>query len=124
METIVLPFENWSAVESIVREEFCNGMPQRRESDTFIARFDGDKLAGFVHVEHLYHFNSLYVAPEYRGQGIAAGMFLDALGCVPPGFSAVALIPENKRSTWARYVNARDLGLLHVWRKDVPYEQR
>jgi hypothetical protein len=119
--SIVLPLEEWPLVATIVREQFGNAMPTRPESDSFVARFDGDRLAAFLHVEQLFHFNSLYVAPEYRKEGIAPGLFLDGLSSVPPGFSAIVFSEGEKWKAWARYVKARDLGLCRVFRKDVPY---
>jgi GNAT superfamily N-acetyltransferase len=121
--TIVLPFDQWDIVAPIVRSEFHNEMPKRPESDSFIARFDGDRLAAFLHVEQLFHFNSLYVAPEYRDEGIATGLFLASLSAVPPGFSAIVLAEGNKWQAWARYVKARDLGMCRIFRKDLPYGQ-
>ncbi len=124
MKTIVLPFADWSLVEPVVTQTFGNAMPASAESDSFIARMDGDRLAGFLHVETLYHFNSLFVTPEYRNAGIGPGLFRDGLECIPPGFSAIVMADRRDWQHWARYVGARDLGMCRILRKDRPYVQK
>lgn len=123
LKTIVLPYEQWDRVAPLVTGMFGNAMPQNPQSDTFIARMDGDRLAAFLHVEMLYHFNSLFVDPEYRNQGIAPQLFIDSLSGITPGFSAIVMADRREWQYWARAVGARDLGLCRILRKDHPYHE-
>lgn len=118
----ILSFDQWPLVQPILTDpaEFGNGMPTTPEQSTFPALMDGDKLAAFVLVEHLYHFNSVYVMPEYRHQGCAQQLLRNAVASIPPGHSAIWITePDTDKSRLAQLLGARDLGLSRVYRKDV-----
>lgn len=119
IKSIILPFEQWSLVEPIYTgPEFQNAMPATPEQATFPVLMDGDKLAAFLLVEHLYHFNSVKVMPEYRGQGFAQQLIREAVARIPAGHSAI-WITDSQHPLAAKRVGARDLGLCQVYRKDV-----
>jgi hypothetical protein len=125
METLILPFEQWPLVEPVVRGEFRNAMPQTPHQASFLTALDGDRLAGFVHVETVFNLNSVYVAPEYRGAGRRSGLLwqliteTDALltsKC--QGFSAIAMPEARSHMKMYKLFGGRSLGLHEVWRKD------
>lgn len=118
MKTIILPPDQWPLVAPIVTSEFHNAMPQTPEQTTFLTALDGAKLAGFIHVEHLFHFNCVYAAPEYRGSGLALDLIKEAAGLVPAGFSAVWLT-DRKATAIANELGARDMGVWRIFRKDA-----
>ncbi len=123
MNEIILPPDRWPEIASVVESEFHNRMPVVGQS-VFPALVDGDKLAGFVHIEHLYHFVSCYVVPEYRGQGVGPRLIESATDRVPAGHSMIWLRPDlahEKRlgELLAQRYGARDQGLFQVFRKDV-----
>jgi GNAT superfamily N-acetyltransferase len=119
MKTIVLPFEDWSMIAPIYEgPEFQNSLPVTPEQATFPALMDGDKLAAFMLVEQLYHFNAIYVMPEYRGQSLAQRLIRAAVRSIPPGHSAIWMT-DSKHPLAAKRLGARDLGLCQVYRKDV-----
>ena len=126
METIILPFEQWPLVEPIVTKEFRDAMPLTPAQSDFVALRDGQSVAGFLHVEHLYHFNSLYIMPEYRNQGLAMRLIRKATSSIPPLHSGIWLAPadkgdsiESKARRLAIDMGAREVGVYRVFRKDV-----
>lgn len=118
MRVTVLPFEDWSTIADIVTREFNDGMPTSTDQATFAALMDGDKLAAFLHVEKLYHFNSLYVMPDYRKQGCARQLLRSASASIPEHESAIWLGPTDRGEIFARGFGFRDLGIYRVFRKD------
>lgn len=120
LEAVILPPEQWWQIEPIVRGEFGDALPRVTDQATFLAAMDGEKVAGFFHVESLLHFNSLYVAREYRGNGVAHALVTEAVSRIPEGFSAVWLRPINEKGgRTARHFGGRKLGIFEVYRKDV-----
>jgi|ERR1051325_3834033 GNAT superfamily N-acetyltransferase len=119
MKTIVLPFADWPLIAPIYQgPEFQNSLPVTPEQATFPAIVDGEKIAAFMLVEHLYHFNAVYVYPEYRGQALAQRLIRDAVTSIPPGHSAIWMT-DSQHPLAAKRMGARDLGLCQVYRKDV-----
>ncbi len=119
MRTIVLPFENWPLIAPVYTgPEFENALPVTPEQATFPALMEGDNVAAFMLVEQLYHFNAVYVYPEYRGQGLAQRLIRDAVASIPPGHSAIWMT-DISHPLAAKRLGARDLGLCQVYRKDV-----
>lgn len=118
MKTLILPVERWPLVEPIVTGEFGNGMPATPGQATFLAAMEGEKLAGFIHVEHLFHFNCVYAAREYRSRGLALQLIKEAASLIPPGFSAVWLSDRNT-ARMAAALGAREVGQYRVYRKDA-----
>lgn len=117
MKTLILPPDQWPLVEPIVTGEFGNGMPGPEQS-TFLAKMSNEKLAGFIHIEHLFHFNCVYVAPEHRHSGFALQLIEEAAARIPRGFSAVWLT-DRRTTQLAKSLGARDLGIWRIFRKDV-----
>lgn len=119
-ESRILQPEEWETVGPIVRAELGHPMPSPLQS-TFPCLFDGDNVAGFVWVEHLYHFNSVYVMPEYRHQGLARRLLFEAAAKIPKGHAAICL-PDPKQEHLihlAERMGARRLLSRVVLRKDV-----
>lgn len=114
-----LPPERWHEIADIVREQFQDAMPVTPAQATFPALFDGDQLVAFLHVEHLFHFNSLYVVPQYRDQGLALRMAQEAVRRMPLGESAIWLAPGVRGARFVEQLGARKVGVFTVYRKDV-----
>lgn len=116
----VLTFEEWPLVRPILTNpaEFDNGMPTNPEQSTFPVLMDGDKLAAFLLVEHLLHFNSVYVVPEYRNQGCAQRLIRSAVASIPPGHSAIWITPTDVHGIAHRF-GFRELAPSRIYRKDV-----
>ncbi len=115
--TILLP-EEWGLVAPIVAAEFGNAMLATPAQATFPAFMDGDRLAGFVHVETLFHFNCVYLAPEYRRPGLALELMRYAIERIPAGFSGVWLT-DRRVGAIAKNFGARSIGEWTVYRKDI-----
>lgn len=119
MHNIILPFERWPELEPVF-SEFGDTVPVTAEQATFPAVVtDEGQLAAFFHVEHLFHFNSLYVMPEYRDQGFARRLIHSAVARIPPGHSAIWLAPLQKGHHLARALGFRTVGTYQVFRKDA-----
>jgi len=121
METIILPVDRWPLVAPIVQGEFGNAMPTTPAQSTFLAAVDGNKLAGFIHVETLLNLNSIYVAPEYRRTRLPWQLMVevDSLLAAMKGFSAIAFPDEPSHIKMYQRFGGRDLKVpLGVWRKD------
>lgn len=119
--TIILPPESWPLVQPVVNSVFNNSMPSSPKQSTFLTAIDGEKLAGFVHVEILHHMVCVYVAPDYRGDGeLATQLVREAVEIVPLGHSAIWLThPQRNYQKLVGSVGGRDMGLWRVNRKDV-----
>lgn len=115
---LFLPFADWSLVEPAYVAESGNAMPETPDQALFPVIMDGEKLAAFMLVEHLYHFNSVQVMPEYRGQGFAQQLIRFAVARIPPAHSAI-WITDSDHPLAAERFGARDLGQCRVYRKDV-----
>lgn len=119
----ILPRERWGEIAPVFREQFNDAMPVTPEQATFPALFDSDgdagKLVGFFHVEHLFHFNSLYIVPQYRNQGLALRLATEAVSRIPLGYSALWLNPGEHGRCFAERMGFRDLGKFTAFRKDV-----
>lgn len=120
--SIVLPFEQWGIIEPIVTGEFGNKMPEHPNRASFITQFADGELAGFVHVETLYHFNCIYLAPRFRESRFGAADFArrlmsEAVEKIPEGFSGLWLA-DRKVDRIAESLGARRLGDYTVYRKD------
>lgn len=117
MERRILTPEEWNQVAPIVTGEFNNAMPKTSAQGGFLAALDGERLAGFVHIEHLFHLVSTYVAPEYRRTGLGWELLMDAAARTPPGFS-VALLTKRVRNKMAAVVGAYKVGNFNFYRRD------
>lgn len=115
IETIMLPPDHWSRLEPVVRQ-FGNTMPSPQDSG-FLTALDGEKVAGFIHVESLYHFVCEYIAPGYEGSGLSRRLIQDAASCIPVGRSGIWLT-DRKVDHIAARVGARHVGNYRVYRKD------
>jgi GNAT superfamily N-acetyltransferase len=114
--SIVLPFAQWPLVAPVVGE-FGNGMPDHPGRATFITALAHERLAGFVHVETVYHFNCVYVAPEFENTGLTMRLIKDAVSCIPEGFSGIWLTDRNV-DRLAAQIGARNIGTYRAYRKD------
>lgn len=120
MEYRILHPDEWEKVAPTVRRELGYPMPSPQQS-TFPCLFDGDEVAAFFWIEHLYHFNTLYVMPEYRHQGLARQLLFKAAAQIPKGHAAICL-PDPKQERLihlAERMGARQLLSRVVLRKDV-----
>lgn len=118
MRRLLLP-EEWDIVAPHVAGEFRNSMPATPEQGSFLAEMDGDRLAGFVHVETLFHFAGTWVAPEYRRSRLGLSLLLDAALRIPEGFSGVLMTERRNAMRTARLFGAREVGQFHVYRRDA-----
>lgn len=116
-ETLILPFDEWDRVRPIVEGVFENKMPETPERATFVAAMEGETLAGFLHIESLYHFNCVYVTPEHERSGLSKQLIARASTCIPEGRSAIWLTDRNVDHL-AAAVGARYVGTYRVYRKD------
>lgn len=120
---VILPFAQWPLVAPIVTGEFNNKMPEHDGRASFVAQFDQERnLAGFVHVETLYHFNCIWTAPQYRESRFGAADFArrlmsEAVDKIPEGFSGLWLA-DRSVDNLAASMGARRLGEYVVYRKD------
>src|SRR6185369_266298 len=112
----MLPPDRWSLVAPIVQREFGNAMPTPADSG-FLTALDGEKLAGFIHVESLYHFACEYIAPGYEDSGLSRRLIQDAASCIPIGRSGIWFTDRTVDHIAAR-VGARVVGDYRVYRKD------
>lgn len=87
----VLSVDEWPLVEAVQRDLFHDALPSSPRQGSFVGAADGEKLAGFVLVEKVFHITNLYVAAEYRQTPIAGQMMRFVDGRIPPGFSAIVL---------------------------------
>lgn len=116
LKTIMLPPAEWPRIEPIVRE-FGNCMPTPDDSG-FLTALDGDKVAGFIHVESLYHFVNVWVDPSYANSGLSRRLIQDAASCIPIGRSGIWFTERNMDQVAAQ-VGARLVGSNYrVYRKD------
>lgn len=118
-ETIrILDPAEWPLVAPLVRGLFRNSMPETPAQGSFLAALDGYCLVGFVHVEQLFHFNCVYVAPPRRGTDLALRLMSDAASRVPAGHSAFLLSDRPAIGRLAEALGASDRGTWRYWRKD------
>lgn len=115
IQTIMLPPERWPLLEPIV-SQFGNRMPTPADSG-FLTALDGEKVAGFIHVESLYHFVSEFITPGYENSGLSKRLIQDAASCIPIGRSAIWLTDRNVDRLAAR-LDWRHVGNYRVYRKD------
>lgn len=118
IETIILPEERWPLVEPVVRGECHNGMPVTAAASTFLTALDGERLAGFIHLEQLFHYNILWVAPDYRRTRLAYRLMREVDSLIPAGFSTVSFVDKLSVSRMLRRLGGRSLGQCEVLRKD------
>jgi hypothetical protein len=116
--TILLPREQWSLVEPIVQEDLKGVMPDQAGPVDFLVAMDGKTLAGFIQVETVYHFRSVYVAPEYRNSSLAIKLMKEADSLVPSGFSAIVMVNKARVGKLLRAFGGRELDTQKVFRKD------
>jgi hypothetical protein len=126
MNTQPLPLDKWPLVEKIVTEVFGNKMPTDPARDTFVALMDGDRVAGFVHVEQIFHFDCVYVDPEYANRSkMAMQLIRDAAHSIPEGHSGIWLsdrrVDNIAEMVGARLVHSEEDGTdrYFVYRKDA-----
>lgn len=92
-------------------------MPDHPGRASFITALSQKQLAGFVHVESLFHFNCVYVTPEHEHTGLTMRLIRDATACIPEGFSALWMTDRNV-GLIARTLGWRHVGTFSVYRKD------
>lgn len=121
MRFALLQPDEYHLIEPVVTAELRNFLPSPEQS-TFPSLFDGANLAGFVWVEHLYHFQTVCVMPEYRGRpDIVRPLIEAAVAAIPKGHAAICL-PDPKQEhlkLLAKRMGARQLSSRVVLRKDV-----
>lgn len=123
IKTVILPFENWSLVEREMRDEFNNAMPVSPEQSTFLTALDGEKLAGFLNLETIFHYNCLYVSPEYKRLNVAYRLVREAdalVASLARGYSAIALAESPAVESMLKRMGMRLIGERQVFRKDYP----
>lgn len=108
----------WSLIAPMMSAEFGNMMPIDPAQAAFLAAFADEKLAGFVHIERLFHAHCLYVAPEYRHTRAAYHMMHGVDARIPAGHSAIVLTDTEEVEDMLRRMGARDAGAWRLWRKD------
>lgn len=119
IETLALPQEYWGLLEAVVRGTFRDEMPTDPRQSTFRASFDGKRLAGFVHIESLYHVNLIYAAPEYRHTGLVWKMMEDVDRILTgTGHSGIVLTDEPGVARYLKKLGATDRGVWRYLRKD------
>jgi GNAT superfamily N-acetyltransferase len=119
METRLLNPDELPLVAPVVEGYFGNAMPVVEGKAAFYAALDGGRLAGFVHVEQLLHFNCVYVEPDYRGAALARALMGLAVARIPFGHSGVWLTERPNAGRLARSLGAREVGTYRVYRKDI-----
>lgn len=103
-----------------MRDVFQDSMPTDPEQGGFLALMDQEKIAAFLHIETLFHFNSIYVESAYRHQNAARTLLREAANRIPAGNSAIWLMnPAERGDALARALGGRELGTYTVFRKDV-----
>lgn len=120
-ESKILTPDEWPLVAPIVTGEFGNSMPIDTRQSTFDAVMHGERLAGFIHMEMLFHYNSFWVAPEYRGNLRVPLMLMHSAESrlsQLEGFSAIAMPDAPSQVKMYKRFGGRPLGLKEVWRKD------
>lgn len=117
MEYDIIKAAGWDEIEPIIRGERL-AMPEIGTA-TFPALRDGSNLAAFLRVEHLYHFNYVYVMPEYRGSRVGLQLIEEATAHIPAHHSAIWLTEPGIAQRIARTMGWRNVGLSDVFRKDV-----
>lgn len=115
---IVKP-EEWSQIEGAMKAVFHNDMPVTPDQAVFVGLYDEGRLAGWVHVEHLYHFNCVYLDVPYRQSGLGLKLIKEAASRIPAGHSAICIANRGYAVPIARALGARDLGIQRVFRKDT-----
>ena len=111
----------WETVAKIVRREIEEPMPSPATS-TFPTVFTEDReVAAFLWVEHLYHFKNLVVMPEYRHQGLARRLLIEAAARIPKGHAAICMPDEAHEGIikLSESLGAHRLTSRVVLRKDV-----
>lgn len=117
MQYEIIKSANWSEIAAIVHGE---GLPMPAiGTATFPALRDGDRLAAFLRVEHLYHFNYVMVMPEYRGSRVGLQLIEEATAHIPSNHSAIWLTEPGIAQRIARSMGWRNVGVSDVFRKDV-----
>lgn len=114
----IVALSDWPLIAPVMSEEFRNAMPESPEQSTFQGVYDGEKLVGWLHVEHLYHFNCAYLDVGYRQSGLGLRLIQEAASRIPVGESAI-WITDRKVNAIARRLKWRYLGDYRVYRKDV-----
>lgn len=120
-DIITLPFESWGLVEPFVRGTFRDGMPTNPDQTTFLTAIDKERLAGFVHIETLFHVNSIYVAEEYRNTGLVWELMRETDAIFREqcqGYSACVLTDEPAVARYLKRMGATDRGVWRYLRKD------
>ncbi|HKS27832.1 MAG TPA: hypothetical protein VJS44_08435 [Pyrinomonadaceae bacterium] len=120
-ESKILTLDEWDLVAPIVRGVFRNAMPTTEAQAVFPAVMHGENLAGFIHLEALFHYNSIWVAPEHRNNPrVAMRLMLDAHERLSQlhGFSAIAMPEAESHIKMYKRFGGRSLGVHEVWRRD------
>lgn len=115
---IVKP-EEWLQIEGPMKAVLGNDMPVTPEQATFLGAYDDGKLVGWIHIEHVYHFNSVYLEAQYRQSRLGLKLIQEAASHIPAGHSAIWLTDRNVANKIAQLIGARNLGNYQVFRKDV-----
>lgn len=120
MKTRILTPEEWPLIAPLLGGTFRDAMPTDPNQSAFHAAFDGERLAAFLNIETVYHFNDLYVAPAYRQTSIAWRLMKEADSLLQqvPGSSAIVLTDEPRVARLTIRLGATDRGLWRMYRKD------
>lgn len=115
----IVDADDWAEIERDMKADFNNDMPVLRSQACFLGAYDGDELAGWLHIEHLYHFNVVRIKAQYRQTGLALRLIKEAVSRIPSGHSAIWITPRPVANKIASVVGARNIGTYQVFRKDV-----
>jgi len=93
---IYLPFERWAEIAPQVNA-FGNVMPESDKRAGFLTMMNNDRVAGFVHVETLYHFAGVQVNAEYGANRaeMALELIRAASVSIPEGYSGIWLTDKR-----------------------------
>lgn len=111
--------EEWSLIEGAMKRVFNNDMPVTPDQAVFLGLYDEAKLAGWIHIEHLYHFNCVYIEAQYRQTGLGLRLIKEATDRIPAGHSAIWITDRHVANKIAPKLGARNLGNFQVFRKDA-----
>jgi hypothetical protein len=119
-EARLLTPDEWSLVRPEVEGRFGNSMPTDPTQSSFLATLDGDRLAGFVHIERLVHVNCVFVDEAYRPTRVGWNLMREADAIMQglPGNSALVLTGKESVGRMCERLGMRLLAAQMIYRKD------